>query len=187
MPKMMMRSAHAHLAPSISAQRLDHVARMHDTTPHRVQHQAVLLRCTAYRIHAWRYDKRPRDCPGRQYSESDIHHQHTKEPQIGIEPLTARLRIECSTTELLWRIDHPHRRPAAPAPPDGCPGADSNRDAFRHHPLKWRVYQFHHQGNVHSTCDTAVTRSLPLRSQTLTYNGSDGARTRDLSSDSRVL
>ena len=25
------------------------------------------------------------------------------EPQIGIEPMTARLRIGCSTTELLWR------------------------------------------------------------------------------------
>jgi hypothetical protein len=28
---------------------------------------------------------------------------NVKEPQIGIEPMTARLRIECSTTELLWR------------------------------------------------------------------------------------
>src|SRR5205823_9887968 len=34
-----------------------------------------------------------------------------------------RLRIGCSTTELRWR----HHT---------CPGADSNRDAFRHHPLK---------------------------------------------------
>ena len=31
------------------------------------------------------------------------------EPQIGIEPMTARLRIGCSTTELLW-----HFPPAAP-------------------------------------------------------------------------
>ena len=26
------------------------------------------------------------------------------EPQVGIEPTTARLRIECSTPELLWRL-----------------------------------------------------------------------------------
>src|SRR4029079_12815317 len=26
----------------------------------------------------------------------------SREPQVGIEPTTARLRIECSTTELLW-------------------------------------------------------------------------------------
>src|SRR5690242_325843 len=44
-----------------------------------------------------------------------------REPAVGIEPTTARLRIECSTTELRWHI---------------CPGADSNRYAFRHHPLK---------------------------------------------------
>ena len=25
------------------------------------------------------------------------------EPQIGIEPMTARLRIGCSTAELLWQ------------------------------------------------------------------------------------
>ena len=29
-----------------------------------------------------------------------------REPQVGIEPTTARLRIECSTTELLWRPAH---------------------------------------------------------------------------------
>jgi hypothetical protein len=38
------------------------------------------------------------------------------EPQKGIEPLTARLRIECSTTELLWQFPdeahthNPHSR-----------------------------------------------------------------------------
>ena len=46
------------------------------------------------------------------------------EPLVGFEPTTARLRIECSTPELQWRRFQP------------CPGADSNRDAFRHHPLK---------------------------------------------------
>ena len=38
-----------------------------------------------------------------------------------IELTTARLRIGCSTPELLWPL---------------CPGADSNRYALRHHPLK---------------------------------------------------
>jgi hypothetical protein len=48
-----------------------------------------------------------------------------KEPQVGIEPTTARLRIECSTTELLWRgnlmpwLGFEPRRLAAPPPQDG--------------------------------------------------------------------
>jgi hypothetical protein len=46
-----------------------------------------------------------------------------EEPLVGFEPTTARLRIESSTPELQWRNV-------------GCPGADSNRDAFRHYPLK---------------------------------------------------
>src|SRR5215210_8832087 len=46
-----------------------------------------------------------------------------QEPLVGFEPTTARLRIESSTPELQWRDV-------------GCPGADSNRDAFRHYPLK---------------------------------------------------
>ena len=50
-----------------------------------------------------------------------------REPAVGIEPTTARLRIGCSTTELRWRVVRPTC---------SCPGADSNRDAFRHHPLK---------------------------------------------------
>jgi hypothetical protein len=47
------------------------------------------------------------------------------EPQVGIEPTTARLRIECSTTELLWRkygmpwLGFEPRRLAAPPPQDG--------------------------------------------------------------------
>ena len=49
------------------------------------------------------------------------------EPAVGIEPTTARLRIGCSTTELRWRVLRSTR---------SCPGADSNRDALRHHPLK---------------------------------------------------
>ena len=31
-------------------------------------------------------------------------HEGCREPQVGFEPTTARLRIECSTPELLWRI-----------------------------------------------------------------------------------
>ena len=49
-------------------------------------------------------------------------------------------------------------------------------------PSRWRVYQFHHQGKPVSAplhgCD-AENR--------ISNNGADGARTRDLSSDSRVL
>src|SRR4026208_842844 len=45
------------------------------------------------------------------------------EPLVGFEPTTARLRIESSTPELQWPVIR-------------CPGADSNRDAFRHYPLK---------------------------------------------------
>ncbi len=33
-----------------------------------------------------------------------------REPAVGIEPTTARLRIECSTTELRWRPHDPARR-----------------------------------------------------------------------------
>ena len=48
-----------------------------------------------------------------------------QEPQVGIEPTTARLRIECSTPELLWRgnlmpwLGFEPRRLAAPPPQDG--------------------------------------------------------------------
>jgi hypothetical protein len=48
------------------------------------------------------------------------------EPQVGIEPTTARLRIECSTPELLWQPTNympwrgfEPRRLAAPPPQDG--------------------------------------------------------------------
>ena len=63
------------------------------------------------------------------------------EPQVGIEPTTARLRIECSTTELLWRVPLGFApagvRITAREPTNSpCPGSDSNRDAFPHHPLK---------------------------------------------------
>ena len=50
-----------------------------------------------------------------------------------------------------------------------CPGADSNRDALRHHPLKMACLPISPPGQI------------------TYFNGADGARTRDLSSDSRVL
>ena len=72
------------------------------------------------------------------------------------ELTTARLRIGCSTPELLWHVprnSHSLTGVAVRALPDRtpysqkhwhrqersaseCPGADSNRYAFRHHPLK---------------------------------------------------
>lgn len=51
-------------------------------------------------------------------------------------------------------------------------------------PSRWRVYQFHHQGKTTSL--EHATRSLES-AITKNKNGADGARTRDLSSDSRVL
>src|SRR4026209_1565919 len=57
-----------------------------------------------------------------------------REPQVGFEPTTARLRIECPTPELLWPINTAGAHGGAP--PNQCPGADWNRDAFRHYPLK---------------------------------------------------
>jgi hypothetical protein len=57
-----------------------------------------------------------------------------REPPVGIEPTTARLRIECSTAELRWRENALARtRTATP---------------FGTTPSRWRVYQFHHQGIV---------------------------------------
>ena len=57
-----------------------------------------------------------------------------REPPVGIEPTTARLRIECSTAELRWPWNALARtRTATP---------------FGTTPSRWRVYQFHHQGVV---------------------------------------
>ena len=110
-------------------------------------------------------------------------HQHlSKEPQIGIEPMTARLRIGCSTTELLWQtmktnlhrgFDHALARTRTATP-------------YGTTPSRWRVYQFHHQGEGPGRADRepATTPEILLSPNN---DGSDGARTRDLSSDSRVL
>ena len=91
------------------------------------------------------------------------------EPQKGIEPLTARLRIECSTTELLWQllpeVTHALTRTRTATPCGTTPS-------------RWRVYQFHHQGVL-----TCILLFVPFKKR----NGADGARTRDLRSDSAAL
>src|SRR5690606_15607789 len=58
-----------------------------------------------------RPDKKPAPCRTRHKAGKNKH----PEPQVGIEPTTARLRIECSTTELLWRCAEPTRQA-----PDGA-------------------------------------------------------------------
>ena len=88
----------------------------------------------------------------------------TREPPVRFELTTARLRIESSTPELRWRIQNNALERTRTAMPFGTT------------PSRWRVYQFHHQGKPIRRCITAP------------YDyGADGARTRDLSSDSRVL
>ena len=61
----------------------------------------------------------------------------SREPAVGIEPTTARLRIECSTTELRWQrvvlTTHALARTRTATPCGTTPS-------------RWRVYQFHHQG-----------------------------------------
>ena len=65
---------------------------------------------------------RPGIAPGR---DVVVEQPLKTEPQVGIEPTTARLRIECSTPELLWRgnlmpwLGFEPRRLAAPPPQDG--------------------------------------------------------------------
>src|SRR5688572_1759273 len=96
---------------------------------------------------------------------------HDREPQVRIELTTARLRIGCSTTELLWRREDALARTRTATP-------------FGTTPSRWRVYQFHHQGMParYGTFSCAAPPSCVLH-----VHGADGARTRDLSSDSRVL
>ena len=61
-------------------------------------------------------------------------------------------------------------------------------------PSRWRVYQFHHQGDcividfgASPTLHQHFTNTSPTFHQVSCCDGSDGTRTRDLSSDSRVL
>ena len=72
---------------------------------------------------------------------------HCEEPAPGLEPGTARLRIECSTTELSWRA-RADNRDAPPPYPVLSNALERTRTAmpFGTTPSRWRVYQFHHQG-----------------------------------------
>src|SRR4051812_2114422 len=67
-----------------------------------------------------------------------------------------------------------------------CPGADSNRYAFRHHPLKMACLPISPPGQNYSWLLPACCSQQADGSKPPSY-GADGARTRDLSSDSRVL
>ena len=93
-----------------------------------------------------------------------------QEPQVGIEPTTARLRIECSTTELLWRrtTSKPFGRLRYPTlllvRARRCWPCEGNALArirtatpFGTTPSRWRVYQFHHQGLQHLAVPEART------------------------------
>ena len=81
------------------------------------------------------------------------------EPQIGIEPMTARLRIGCSTTELLWRS------PAGPSEPASgqlhALARTRTATPFGTTPSRWRVYQFHHQGEGPGPADRDLRHADP--------------------------
>ena len=85
---------------------------------------------------------------GRAFVDFVIERFH-QEPAVGIEPTTARLRIECSTTELRWRYALERTRTATP---------------FGTTPSRWRVYQFHHQGPAPACIVTGLTGLEPATS-----------------------
>ena len=105
----------------------------------------------------------------------------SEEPQVRIELTTARLRIECSTTELLWRAllffcqmpwcGLEPQRLSAPPPQDGVSTNFTTRANYQ--TANWKRQ---------TTTETRALSKLDVSKY-----GSDGARTRDLSSDSRVL
>ena len=131
---------------------------------------------------------------GRRCERGTVSYQ---EPQVGIEPTTARLRIECSTTELLWpnyrRQTAEGRRQLLPSAVCRLPSRKSALARIRTEtpygttPSRWRVYQFHHQGNPNAFTFAYSNNDPTTIQQRSTCDGSDGVRTRDLSSDSRVL
>src|SRR6186997_2271110 len=98
-------------------------------------------------------------CPSMNYSS---------EPQVGIEPTTARLRIECSTPELLWQdfrwllmaegrgLPRVQLSALSPQMQFACPGSDSNRDALRHHPLKMACLPVSPPGRTTFSCKTGA-------------------------------
>jgi hypothetical protein len=91
----------------------------------------------------------------------------TAEPAVGIEPTTARLRIGCSATELRWRPNAEGRNDATPAAGlrvsccTTCPGADSNRDALRHHPLKMACLPISPPGHCLTTAERQGAYASP--------------------------
>jgi hypothetical protein len=79
------------------------------------------------------------------------------EPQVRIELTTARLRIGCSTPELLWQVyvlPYPDLLGGygtfPPASLEALYALERTRTAmpFGTTPSRWRVYQFHHQGKA---------------------------------------
>jgi hypothetical protein len=81
-----------------------------------------------------------------------------REPAVGIEPTTARLRIECSTTELRWLASLARSAPVlsgvaraqrlTPIPlPSSALARTRTVTPYGTTPSRWRVYQFHHQGD----------------------------------------
>ena len=168
--------------------------------------------------------KNPRQRPGRghQAKQTAMCSWTAREPQTRIELVTARLRIGCSTAELLWRTSTAmarsctnhlactiqlHERQTAKRHQHAL-ARTRTATPFSTTTSKWRVYQFHHQsvrltwscGTACHTChanhaqqNRSYGTALRLAPHQLAgpnrpfYYGSDGARTRDLSSDSRVL
>ena len=92
-----------------------------------------------------------------------------REPAVGIEPTTARLRIECSTTELRWRSLHRHRCHCTWSPLHAL-ARTRTATPYGTTPSRWRVYQFHHQGATHAVrqartaTDTGLTGLEPATS-----------------------
>ena len=98
-----------------------------------------------------------------------MHIRICREPQVRIELTTARLRIGCSTPELLWQVlGLPYPSPPNSSGPDPLKSADTDCELALPDcvcglrwsalertrtampcgttPSRWRVYQFHHQG-----------------------------------------
>jgi hypothetical protein len=72
---------------------------------------------------------------------------------VRFELTTARLRIECSTPELLWQERNALER-------------TRTATSFDTTPSRWRVYQFHHQGNYICFCFTQTTGPTGLEPAT---------------------
>ena len=146
MPEMTMRSPRANLAPPSARSAVitsRECRRQHRTSLAIVHHQDTASRAKSTHA-ADPNSKRPGISRG---IRTFAHHP---EPQKGIEPLTARLRIECSTTELLWQMPTPieETHNALTRTRTATPCGTT--------PSRWRVYQFHHQGKPRSPVPLAI-------------------------------